>query len=330
MSKIVIVTGGAGYIGSHACKALARAGYLPVTYDNLTRGHAEAVKWGPLETGDIQDSGRLDEVFQQYQPCAIMHFAALAYVGESVTNPAAYYQNNVVGTFNLLKQMMHHGIDSFIFSSTCAIYGTPTEIPIAENHHKAPVNPYGNTKATVENMLADISETNKLKFVSLRYFNAAGADPDGELGENHLPETHLIPLVLQTAAGSSPCIEIFGDNYETPDGTCIRDYIHVTDLAKAHVLALDYLVDGGTSNFYNLGTEAGFSVREIIDNAKRVTGKDIRVKIAARRPGDPPSLIADSSKIRRELQWIPRHSDIDSILSTAWRWQLNNPSAKNK
>lgn len=318
--KTVLVTGGAGYIGSHACKALFKAGYKPVVYDNLSRGHAEAVKWGPLEVGDILDAVRLKEVLQKYHPVAVMHFAAYAYVGESVTEPMLYYRNNVLGTYNLLNQMLEKDITNFIFSSTCAIYGTPDHIPIAEDQRKVPVNPYGNTKAAVEMLLADLSALGKLRYVSLRYFNAAGADPEGEIGERHEPETHLVPLVLQALSGQRSHVEIYGTDYETRDGTCIRDYLHVSDLVNAHLLALDYLLDGGKSDCFNLGTEHGYSVREIIDHAIALTGRPITVKQAARRPGDPAALVADSGKIRRMLGWQLEHSDLETILGTAWRW----------
>ena len=320
----IMVTGGAGYIGSHACKALAESGFTPICFDNLSRGHEWAVKWGPLEVGDILDENRLSDVLNKYKPCAVMHFAALSYVGESVTNPLEYYRNNVIGSYSLLKTMLSHEIDKFIFSSTCAIYGNPLEIPITELHIKNPINPYGNTKAVVENMMEDLSLINKVKYVSLRYFNAAGADPDGEIGELHNPETHLIPLILQTAAGTKTHIDVYGNDYATPDGTCIRDYIHVTDLADAHIKALKYLLDGGKSNYYNLGTETGYSVNEIIDQASVITEEKIATVIAQRRPGDPPSLIADSTKVKQELNWKLQHSELSSILSTAWNWQQMN------
>jgi UDP-arabinose 4-epimerase len=327
--KNIIVTGGAGYIGSHACKALAEAGFTPICFDNLSRGHKWAVKWGPLEVGDILDENRLSDVLHKYKPSAVMHFAALSYVGESVTNPLEYYLNNVIGSYSLLKNMLSHEIEKIIFSSTCAVYGNPSDIPLTEKHIKNPINPYGNTKAVVENMMEDLSLITKIKYVSLRYFNAAGADLDGEIGELHNPETHLIPLVLQTAAGSRTHIDVYGNDYATPDGTCIRDYIHVTDLADAHIKALEYLLEGGKSNIYNLGTETGYSVNEIIDQASIITGKEIATLIAPRRPGDPPSLIADSTKIRQELNWKLRYSELGSILSTAWNWQhLNLDSSK--
>lgn len=317
----VIVTGGAGYIGSHTSKALYQAGFTPVTFDNLSRGHEWAVKWGPLEKGDILDSDRLSEVMKQYQPSAVMHFAALAYVGESVTDPLLYYHNNVVGTFTLLRTMLSHDINKFIFSSTCAVYGEPQELPLTESHRRSPVNPYGNTKAMVETMLEDLAAIEKLSFISLRYFNAAGADIDGEIGESHEPETHLIPLVLQAASGSIPEIGIFGDDYNTADGTCVRDYIHVNDLADAHVRALQRLLDGTPSGFYNLGTENGYSVREIINAANRITGSEIQTRISPRRPGDPPALVADSSKAKQELGFNLEYSKLDTILSSAWNWQ---------
>ena len=320
--KFIIVTGGAGYIGSHVCKGLALAGYTPVSYDNLEHGHAWAVQWGPLETGNILDAAALDQLFHKYRPRAVMHFAAYAYVGESVNNPGKYYRNNVVGTHTLLERMLHHGIADFIFSSSCAVYGIPDQIPIPEGHTRNPINPYGRTKYIVELMLDDYFRTNDLRYVSLRYFNAAGADPDSEIGETHEPETHLIPLVLRNAAGLSPHIEIYGEDYETPDGTCIRDYIHVTDLADAHIRALEYLLQGGKSRSFNLGTETGFSVREIVDHSAKVTGKKISVKTGVRRPGDPPCLVADASSIRSELGWTARYSRIEDILTTAWEWQV--------
>jgi len=322
MTGNVIVTGGAGYIGSHACKALATAGYNPVSYDNLSRGHAFSVKWGPLEIGDIRDPDRLDEVFHHYRPCAVMHFAALAYVGESVTRPMEYYHNNVVGSYTLLDSMARQGIDRIIFSSTCAIYGNPDRLPITESHKKNPVNPYGNTKLAVEQLLTDLSAADKLRFVSLRYFNAAGSDPAGEIGENHDPETHLIPLVLQTASGTRSRIEVYGDDYDTPDGTCIRDYLHVTDLVNAHIAALDYILDGASSDFFNLGTERGYSVREIIKQAEKITGRHVNAHMATRRPGDPATLIADSTRARTTLHWKLEHSDLDTILKTAWDWHI--------
>jgi UDP-arabinose 4-epimerase len=319
-NKYILVTGGAGYIGSHACKVLAKAGYTPVAYDNLVYGHEWSVKWGPFEKGDILDRKRLDEVIKQYRPEAVMHFAAYAYVGESVDNPGKYYRNNVVGTLSLLEAMRDSHINKFIFSSTCATYGEPIEIPISEDHPQAPINPYGWSKLMIEQMLKDFDVAHGLKSVSLRYFNAAGADPDAEIGEDHDPETHLIPLVLDAAMGKRSNITVFGDDYDTPDGTCIRDYIHVTDLADAHVKALQYLQGDGRSQVYNLGNGAGFSVLEIIDTVRKVTGKDILVEMGERRAGDPPRLIGDTKAISHGLGWKPMNANLETIIMTAWNW----------
>ena len=283
----VLVTGGAGYIGAHACKALARAGYTPITYDNMVYGHRSAVKWGPLEEGDITDCARLEAVMRKYTPKAVMHFAAYAYVGESVEKPSKYYRNNVAGTLTLLESMRNCGIDKIIFSSTCATYGMPEQIPIPEDHPQNPINPYGRSKLMIEWILKDFAAAYDMRYVSLRYFNAAGADPDAEIGEDHDPETHLIPLVLDVASGKRAQIEIFGTDYDTPDGTCIRDYIHVTDLADAHLLALEYLISGGNSDVFNLGNGNGFSVREVIATALKITGCDIPYLESDRRAGDP-------------------------------------------
>ncbi len=320
MKDSILVTGGAGYIGSHACKALAEAGYTPVSYDNLVYGHREAVRWGPLEIGDIEDRPRLDAVIAAHRPSAVMHFAAYAYVGESVQNPGKYYRNNVAGSLTLLEAMRDHGIGRCIFSSTCATYGEPTAMPIAEDHPQHPVNPYGASKLMIERMLQDFDAAHGLRAIALRYFNAAGADPDGETGESHDPETHLIPLVLDAAAGIRPAITVYGDDYDTPDGTCIRDYVHVTDLAQAHVLALQALEQGAGSNAYNLGNGQGFSVREVIDRAAALTGGHIPVEQGPRRAGDPPRLVGDATRIRHDLAWRPRYADLDTILATAWHW----------
>jgi UDP-arabinose 4-epimerase len=319
-SAHILVTGGAGYIGSHTCKALARAGYAPVAYDNLVYGHPWAVQWGPLEVGDILDRDRLDEVLDRYRPAAVLHFAAFAYVGESVAEPARYYRNNVAGSLNLLEAMLDHEIDKFIFSSTCATYGIPDEIPITEAHPQRPVNPYGSSKLMIEKMMEDFDAAYGLRSIALRYFNAAGADPDCETGEDHDPETHLIPLVLDAAAGRRESITVFGTDYDTPDGTCIRDYIHVTDLADAHVLALQALERGASSDVYNLGNGQGFSVREVIDTARKVTGRPIPEIAGARRPGDPHRLVGDAGKISARLGWQPSYPDLDSIIRTAWHW----------
>lgn len=324
----ILVTGGAGYIGSHACKALARAGYRPVSYDNLVYGHEWAVKWGPLERGDILDRARLDDVMARHKPDAVMHFAAFAYVGESVAEPAKYYRNNVAGSLALIEACRGHGVNSFVFSSTCATYGSPDKLPIGEDTPQRPINPYGASKLMVERMLADFRAAYGLRSVALRYFNAAGADPDGEIGEDHDPEPHVIPLVLDAAAGKREAISVFGDDYATPDGTCIRDYIHVTDLADAHVKALQKLENGSPCReALNLGTGSGISVRQLIEAAERVTGMPIKVKVAPRRPGDPPELVADAIAARADLGWTPELSDIETILRTAWAWHRRRPSS---
>lgn len=318
--KRVLVTGGAGYIGSHVCKALAASGYVPVTFDNLVYGHESAVRWGPLVRGDILERAALDAVIRDWQPTAVMHFAAFAYVGESVANPGKYYRNNVAGSLNLLEALRDHGIDRFVFSSTCATYGMPDVVPIPENHAQRPINPYGASKLMIERMLRDFDVAHGLRSISLRYFNAAGADPDGETGEAHDPETHLIPLVLDAAVGRRSEIVVYGDDYDTPDGTCIRDYVHVADLADAHVLALSALENGAVTDAYNVGNGRGYSVREVIDTARTVTGGDIPARIGERRPGDPPRLVADAGRIREELGWQPRHPDLTDMIDTAWRW----------
>ena len=325
---MVLVTGGAGYIGSHACKALANAGYLPVAFDNLSHGHAWAAKWGPLAVGDILDRAALDTLFQHYEPAAVMHFAAFAYVGESVTDPAKYYRNNVAGTLTLLDAMRAAGVDRLVFSSTCATYGAPERLPIREDTPQAPINPYGASKLMVERILADFGTAYGMKSVALRYFNAAGADPEGEIGEDHDPEPHLIPLVLDVAAGRRPAITVFGEDYPTPDGTCIRDYIHVADLADAHVRALARLEGGGDMRpAYNLGTGSGVSVRQLIDTARQITGRPIAVVAGPRRAGDPPELVADAGLAGAELGWRTRSSDIGTIVRTAWDWHLRHHSA---
>ena len=320
----VLVTGGAGYIGSHACKALAAAGYRPVCYDNLVYGHDWAVRWGPLERGDIADRARLDAVIRRYRPGAVMHFAAFAYVGESVLDPGKYYRNNVSGSLCLLEAMRDHGIDRLVFSSTCATYGVPRQVPIDESHPQVPINPYGASKLMIERMLGDFAVAHGIGSVALRYFNAAGADSDAETGEAHDPETHLIPLVLDAAAGVRPDVVVHGTDYDTPDGTCIRDYIHVTDLADAHLLALTALHDKTGENAanlaYNLGNGQGFSVREVIACAEAVTGRPVQVRHGPRRPGDPPRLVGDARRAMRELGWQPRFAELREILATAWQW----------
>ena len=323
--KTVLVTGGAGYIGSHACKALKLAGYLPVCYDNLVYGHRWAVKWGPFEKGDILDRKNLDRVMRKYKPKAIMHFAAYAYVGESVLNPSKYYRNNVAGTLTLLEAMKDHGVNHFIFSSSCTTYGIPKMLPISEDHPKFPISPYGFSKLMVEQILRDFSSAYDMRYVSLRYFNAAGADPDVETGECHDPETHLIPLILDVALGRKKHIDIFGTDYSTPDGTCIRDYIHVTDLANAHLKSLEYLNHGGKSDFFNLGNGKGFSVKNVIDTAEKVSGKNISTRNAERRPGDPPELVGSSQKAQQILGWELQYADLEVIVKTAFEWHKRLP-----
>jgi UDP-glucose 4-epimerase len=321
--RVILVTGGAGYIGAHAVKALEDRGFQVIILDNLVYGHRELVEANlkaKLVVGDLNDRTFLEQLFTSNKIDAVMHFAAFAYVGESVTDPAKYYQNNVVGTLTLLDAMRQHGVTNFVFSSTCATYGNPQTIPIAEDHPQHPINPYGAGKLTVERVLQDYDPAYGLKSVIFRYFNAAGADPDGLFGEDHNPETHLIPLVLQTAAGKRASVSIFGTDYETPDGTCIRDYIHVTDLAQAHVLGLEYLLEHQVSQIFNLGNGSGFSVKEVIDTAKQVTGREISIEECPRRSGDPAILIGSSTKARQILGWKPEYADLTTIVKHAWNW----------
>lgn len=324
MSQAVLVTGGAGYIGSHACKALAKAGFRPVVFDNLSRGHREAVRWGPLVEGDLADRQRLRAALVEHRVVAVMHFAAFAYVGESVTDPALYYRNNLVGTLSLLEAMREAGVGEIVFSSTCATYGIPDRVPIREDAPRHPVNPYGETKLAIERALHWYAEAYRMRSVSLRYFNAAGADPEGETGERHDPETHLVPLVLQAALGQRRHIDIYGTDYPTPDGTAIRDYVHVSDLAVAHLRALERLRGGGGNAAVNLGTGRGHSVREVIAAAEAATGNRVPSREAPRRPGDPPALVADPSLARDILGWRPQHSDLDTIIRTALAWHTRN------
>jgi UDP-arabinose 4-epimerase len=315
----ILVTGGAGYIGSHTCKALAARGYTPVTLDNLANGHEWAVKWGPLVRGDIADRALLDEVFATYRPEGVIHFAAFIEVGESVRNPGAFYRNNAAGALAVLEAMRDHGCQRIVFSSTAAVYGMPGAVPITEDHPQWPVSPYGWSKFMVERMLEDFGRAHGTRHCALRYFNAAGADPDGDTGEAHDPESHLIPLVLRAAREPHRPITVFGTDYDTPDGTCIRDYIHVCDLAEAHILALDHLADN-PSLAVNLGTGTGNSVREIIEGARAVTGLPIEPEYGPRRPGDPPRLVADRALAGRLLGWEPRHTDILETIGHAWNW----------
>ena len=318
----ILVTGGAGYIGSHVCKELEKKGHDVVVYDNLEYGHSDLARWGTLVQGDLLDRAVLGSVFRKYSPEAIMHFAAYAYVGESVTDPAKYYRNNVLGSYNLAEAARAHGIEKIIFSSTCAVYGVPEGVPIKEDMALDPINPYGNTKLAIEKLLEDYGAAYGMRSVRLRYFNAAGADPDAETGEDHAPETHLIPLVLDAALGRREAITIYGDDYETEDGTCVRDYIHVQDLARAHVLALEYLVNGGETTAVNLGNSRGHSVREVVEAARRVTGRDFKVVMGTRRAGDPPALVGSNEMAKSVLGWAPERGDMETILQDAWRWHL--------
>lgn len=316
----ILICGGAGYIGSHINKLLSNSGYDTIVYDNLIYGHRESVKWGKFINADLADTEALDKVFSENDIDAVFHFAAFAYVGESVEEPSKYYVNNVCNTINLLEAMRKYGCDKIVFSSTCATYGVPEKLPITEDMPQNPVNPYGATKLMVERIFKDYNVAYGLKFVVLRYFNAAGADPDIEIGENHTPETHIIPLVIDAAYNKRPDIKVYGSNYPTRDGTCIRDYIHVTDLAQAHLLALKYLERGGKSDFFNLGNENGTSVLEVIESVKRITGKDFKVTLTDRRAGDPPMLVGSSRKAKEILSWKPIYTDIDTIVSHAVRW----------
>lgn len=315
----ILVTGGAGYIGSHACKALAAQGMTPVALDNLSMGHEWAVKWGPFYQADILDTDSVTRILQKEKIEAVMHFAALAAVGESHQQPLRYYENNVIGSMKLLEAMRNAGVSKIVFSSTCATYGIPAEMPIGESCSQSPISPYGTTKLFVERILKDSVQPYGISAVALRYFNASGADPELEIGEDHSPETHLIPLVLDAAFGRRSHITVFGQDYPTPDGTCIRDYIHVNDLADAHIKALGTLTKPGFEAF-NLGTGQGSSVQEVISAVEKVTGKKVPSQLGARRPGDPPMLIASGEKARMELGWKPQLSDLEKIVSTAAQW----------
>lgn len=317
---MILIVGGAGYIGSHLNKEISKKGYETVVFDNLSYGHEDFVKWGIFERGDLGNIEDIRRCFKKYNIEAVMHFAAFTYVGESVEDPQKYYMNNVKNTLNLLQVMLEENVKRFVFSSTCATYGNPVEIPITESHPQSPINPYGRGKLIVEQILKDYSDAYGLKYASLRYFNAAGADPDCEIGELHDPETHLIPLVLDAASSKRENIKIFGTDYDTADGTCIRDYIHVTDLADAHILALEYLNRGGNSDVFNLGNGSGFSVKEVIETARKITGKQIKETEEGRRPGDPPILIGSSKKAMEILKWKPKYHDISQIVETAWKW----------
>ena len=321
----ILVTGGAGYIGSHTVRLLAQQGHAVTVYDNLSEGHRAAVPAASLVVGDLADTGQLDHVVMANRIEAVVHFAASAYVGESVTDPGKYYRNNFVNTLALLDVVRRHKVGRFVFSSTCATYGIPDAVPITEDEKQKPINPYGNTKFAVELALADYCQAYGIGGVALRYFNAAGASPDGTIGEDHDPETHLIPLVLQVALGQRPSIKVFGTDYPTPDGTCIRDYIHVDDLAQAHILAVEKTKPGEMLR-YNVGIGAGSSVREVIRVAEEATGRPIKVEEDARRPGDPPMLVAGSGKIRAELGWEPKYTHVRDVIETAWNWHQSHPN----
>jgi UDP-glucose-4-epimerase GalE len=316
----ILVTGGAGYIGSHTAKALAAAGFEPVVLDNLSTGHDWAVKWGPLCQGDIGDGALVRRIVYQYRVEAVIHFAANAYVGESMSNPRKYFENNVVNSLHLLNTVTDCGVERIVFSSSCATYGNPARVPIEETDPQQPVNPYGESKLFVEKTLRWYGEAYRFRSVALRYFNAAGADPDGEIGESHAPETHIIPLAIHAAMGASAPVPVFGTDYETPDGTAVRDYIHVADLADAHVRALQYLAGGGASTAVNLGTGSGHSVSEVVQSVGRAAGRSVPVSLQPRRTGDPPVLVARAQKAADVLRWRPRFTELDEIVQTAWRW----------
>jgi UDP-arabinose 4-epimerase len=329
MARPVLVTGGAGFVGSHAAKALAAAGYLPVVFDNLGHGHRWAVRWGPLEEGDILDTARLEAAMRRWRPEAVLHFAGLISVGESVEKPDLYYRSNVQGSLNLIEAMRAAGVGRIVFSSTAAVYGATDTVPIPESAPLQPVNPYGAGKAMVEAILADCGAAYGIRSVSLRYFNAAGADPEGETGEAHDPETHLIPLALDALAGRRGPLTLYGEDYDTPDGTCVRDYIHVTDLADAHVKALEYMARPAprASDAFNLGTGTGYTVRQVLNAIGRIAGKQVPHRIGPRRPGDSSRLVADPTRARDILGWTPQHSDIETIVRTALAWISRSEAA---
>ena len=316
----VLVTGGAGYIGAHCCKELAARGFQPVVYDNLVTGHREFVRWGPLVEGDIGDAAGLDTVCRTFKIDAALHFAAFIEVGESVADPLKYYGNNLVGALQLVQALVRRGIRHVVFSSSAAVYGTPHEVPIDETHATLPLSPYGRTKLMVEQLLTDCEQAYGLRCMALRYFNAAGADPEAQIGEWHDPESHLIPRVLESAKNGERPIQVYGTDYPTPDGSCIRDYIHVADLARAHALAIEALLDGSPGGAFNLGQGKGYSVLEVLREAARITGRKLPVQTGPRRPGDPPVLIASNRKARDMLGWVPEQSSLDNIIASAWKW----------
>ncbi len=319
----VLVTGGAGYIGSHACKALRAAGYTPVTYDNLSTGWADAVKYGPFEEGDLNDRGRLNEVFSQYLPDAVMHFAAYSQVGEAMQDPGKYWHNNVSGSLKLIEAAVDNGCMNFVFSSTCATYGDQDNVVLDEDCAQQPVNAYAASKRAIEDILVNFSESHGLEHVIFRYFNVAGADPEGEIGEFHRPETHLIPLMLDAIDGRRAALTVFGTDYPTPDGTCIRDYVHVMDLVEAHILGLKWLEDSKGSRVFNLGTGKGYSVKEVIDHSRIVTNRAVPFKEGPRRPGDCTKLVSGSTRAELELGWTPKRSTLEAMIADAWKWHQN-------
>jgi UDP-glucose 4-epimerase len=319
----ILVAGGAGYIGAHTCLELFNKGFTPITYDNLSNGHAEFVKWGPLEIGDIRDRNKLDGVLGKYKPLAIIHFAAAIEVGESFRDPSGYYDNNVAGTITLLRAAQAAAIDKLVFSSTCATYGIPSSIPMDEAHAQAPINPYGRSKLIVEQILRDMDLHQGFRSFILRYFNAAGADPEGRIGEWHSPETHAIPIAIETALGRRSHFQVMGTDYDTRDGSCVRDFVHVLDLANAHTRAIEHLLNNGTSHALNLGTGHGTTVKELLETVQHVAGREFDIKYGPRREGDSPALVADNTLARRTIGWSPRH-DLQSIVGTAWNWHSNS------
>lgn len=319
MSRSVLVAGGAGYVGSHVCLALSQAGFRPVVYDNLSNGHAAFVQWGELEHGDISDFARLDQVIRHHRPIAVLHFAALIEVNQSIKQPGRFYENNVAGTITLIEAALRSGIEAMVFSSTCATYGAPVHLPMDETHPQVPLNPYGRSKLMVEQALVDYSTYANFRSVSLRYFNAAGADEQGRIGERHHPETHAVPLALQTALGVRKGFKLFGNDYKTRDGTAVRDYVHVLDLADAHVRALRYLLEGGATTAINLGTGTGTTVKELVETIQRITNRGFPVEVVERRPGDSACLVADNSRAREILGWKPT-LDLEAIVRSAWHW----------
>jgi len=320
VNKSVLVTGGAGYIGSHACKALKKAGFTPVTFDNLSTGWKDAVKFGPFEKGDLRTRGDIDRVFEKYSPIGVMHFAGLSEVGESIKNPGLYWENNVIGSLNLIQSAVHYDCMNFVFSSTCATYGEQDKVVLDESSQQHPINAYGTSKRAVENILADFEAAFGLNQVVFRYFNVAGADPTAEIGEFHRPETHLIPLILDTIDGRRDALTVFGTDYDTPDGTCIRDYVHVCDLVDAHVLGLRWLQNGNGSRIFNLGTGVGFSVLDVVNESRNITNREVPTEKGARRLGDCTKLVASSRRAVMDLGWSPSRSNLKQIITDAWRW----------